>query len=410
VEASSAVFGRARFLHAMQRRDFRLLWTGQTVSLVGDTAFIVALGWRTFTLTGSPRYLAYVLTIQGAGLLSTLLVGGVLADRYKRRTMMIASDLARAGIVAFLVAVDATGHLTFGRLAAIAFAEGVAWGFFQPAFGGIVPLVVEERELPSANALIGMSRQGSLLLGPALAGLLYGLAGSSFVFAFDAASFVVSASFLWPTRPRAFESARAEGTLREIAAGVRYVAGIPWLWVSISIFSVVLMLQYAAIQVQVPKLVKDDFGLGVGAYSALISLLGGGMILGMLVYAQLNPRHSRGVVSYAVWLTNSLLVIGLALSPWYALAAGFALLRGGFIGFGNGIWETVLMELVPDHMLARVVSLDWFGTFGLTPLGFIIMGEVSHLAGPRAIIAAAAAISACLTAFGLFLRSVRELD
>jgi hypothetical protein len=170
------------------------------------------------------------------------------------------------------------------------------------------------------------------------------------------------------------------------------------------------MLQYAAIQVLVPKLVKVDFGLGVGAYGALVSMLGAGMIVGMVVFAQINPRHRRGVISYEVWLLNSLLVIGLALSPWYALAASFAVARGVCIGVGNGIWETLMMELVPQHMLSRVVSLDWFGSFGLTPVGFILMSAVSGLAAPGTIIAVAAGISACLTVFGLTLRSVREID
>src|SRR6266566_1405318 len=192
MEAITAASSRARFLQAFSSRDFRLLWSGQAISLLGDTAFVVALGWRTFTLTGSPRSLGYVLTLQGVGLLSTVLLGGALADRYERRTLMLVSDAARFGIIGVLVAVDATGHLSIGLLAGLAFAEGLATGFFTPALGGLVPLVVEEPRLGSANALIGMARQGSLLVGPSLAGVLYGLSGSTVVFAFNALSFLVS--------------------------------------------------------------------------------------------------------------------------------------------------------------------------------------------------------------------------
>src|SRR3954447_7872231 len=105
--------------------------------MLGDTAFLVALGWRTFTLTGSARSLGYVLTLQGVGLLSTVLVGGALADRYNRRTLMLVSDAARVGVIGVLVAIDATGHLSIGILCALAFVEGLATGFFTPALGGL---------------------------------------------------------------------------------------------------------------------------------------------------------------------------------------------------------------------------------------------------------------------------------
>src|SRR5437763_128647 len=410
MEAITAAPSRARVLQAFRSRDFRLLWTGQAVSLLGDTAFLVALGWRTFTPTGSARSLGYVLTLQGIGLLSTVLIGGALADRYDRRSMMLVSDAARFGIIGVLVTVDATGHLSIGLLAGLAFAEGLATGFFTPALGGLVPLVVEERGLGSANALIGMARQGSLLVGPSVAGLLYGFAGSTVVFGFNSASFLVSFAFVWATRPRVAARAEAQGTLREIRAGFRYVAGVPWLWVTISLFAFVLMFQWAPIQVLTPKLVHEHFHLGVGAYGLLFSAIGAGMILGSVVFAQLNLTRRRGLISYLIWIVNSLLVIVFALSPWYAVSVVAAFLRGICIGFGVTVWETMLMQLVPQHMLSRVVSLDWFGSLGLTPFGLLLAGAVSSLAPPGTIIALGAAISICIIAGGLLSKQIRTID
>src|SRR5437867_10508793 len=204
MEAVSASEPRLRALGAFRSRDFRLLWSGQTVSLVGDGAFLIALGWRTTALTGKSSSLAIVLMVHGLALLTTLLIGGALADRYSRRTLMIVSDLARCAVIAALAGIDASGHLTFGILLAGAALFGLGDGFFYPAFGGIVPLVVESHELASANTLIGVSRQGAFVVGPALAGGIYGAAGSSSVFGFDAASFVVSAALLFLARPRVF--------------------------------------------------------------------------------------------------------------------------------------------------------------------------------------------------------------
>jgi MFS family permease len=351
-----------------------------------------------------------VLTLQGVGLLLTVLVGGALADRYDRRKLMLASDLLRFGLIGALTIVDGTGHLGIEILLGLAFAEGLATGFFTPALGGLVPLVVEEPRLGSANALIGMARQSSLLVGPSLAGLLYGFAGSTVVFGFNAASFLVSFAFVWATRPRVAERAAAEGTLREIGAGIRYVAGVPWLWVTISLFAFVLMFQWAPIQVLTPKLVRTHFHLEVRAYGLIFSMLGAGMIIGAVVFAQLNLRRRRGLISYLIWMVNSLLVVVFALSPWYPVAIAASFLRGTCIGFGVAVWETMLMELVPQHMLSRVISLDWFGSFGLTPIGLVVVGAISGLAAPGTIIALGACISILIVAGGLLSRQIRTID
>ena len=391
--------GRVRVLHALRHRDFRLLFAGQTVSLLGDAAFFLALGWRTFTLAGSGK-LGIVLALEGVGMLGTLLIGGVLADRYRRRTLMIASDLSRAAVVGALAALDASSHLSFGLLCACALGVGLGTGFFQPAFGGIVPLVVDQPSLPSANALIGISRQVSFMVGPAVAGAIYGAAGSATMFSFNAASFLVSAGLLWFARPRSFEPEVGEGTVREIAAGIRYVAGIPWLWVTIALFSIFLMSVLAPMQVLMPKLIQQHFERGVAAYGLLMAFVSAGMIVGSVIFGQTNPRRRRATISYAIWVTNSLIVAALVLSPWYPLALGLAVSRGVLVGFGIAVWDTMLQELVPEQMLSRVVSLDYFGSLGLMPLGLLFAAGVAGFASPGAIIATGAAIAACLFAAG----------
>ncbi|MBA3716950.1 MAG: MFS transporter [Actinobacteria bacterium] len=401
--------GRVRIFHALRYRDFRLLFAGQTISLIGDAAFLTALGWRTFTLVGSGRF-GIVLFCQATGLLATLLIGGALADRISRRKMMIVSDVARFVAVGALAGVDASGHLNFTLIVVLATLMGLGDGLFYPAFGGMVPLVVEPGAIPSANSLIGVARWSSLLVGPAVAAGIYGATGSATVFAIDAGSFLVSASLLRLTRTRAVEAASGGGTLREIGSGVRYVAGVPWLWVTIALFSVVLMLQFAPQQVLLPKLIQQHFGHGVGAYGLLTSLLGVGTVAGTLAFGQLQPRRRRGVISYVIWLLNSLAIAGVALSPWFWMACGFAVARGFCIGFAVAVWETMLMELVPSHLLSRVVSLDFFGSFGLMPVGLAVAAGISGLAAPGTIIAAGALVSAVMFAVVLTRPWLRAVD
>lgn len=398
-----------RLFRAFRSRDFRLLWAGQVVSAIGDAAFFTALGWRAFTLVGSSR-LGVVFLVQGIGLLTTLLIGGALADRLPRRTMMISSDLARCVVVGTFAVVDATGHLSFPLLLALALLAGLGDGFFFPAIGGIVPLVVEAEALPSANSLFGLTRWGSILLGPSVAALLYHAFGSSVVFGGDAVSFLVSAALLWRTRPRAVERETTEGAFRDIADGVRYVAAVPWLWVTITVFALILMLQLAPQQVLMPALVKEHFHRGIGAYGLITTLVGAGSVLGTLAYGQWPARRRRGRVDYGFFLVNSLGIAGIGLSPWFAGAAAAALVRGFCLGYGIALWETMLQELVPEQMLSRVVSLDVFGSFGLMPIGLAVWAALAGIAAPGTLIGIGALASATLIGLTMTRPWLREVD
>jgi MFS family permease len=409
MEAVTAGPGRVRVFEALRHRDFRLLWSGQAVSLLGDMAFLTALGWKAFTLAGSSR-LGIVLLGLAAGELATLLVGGALADRYERRRMMIVSDVSRFVVVGALAGVDASGHLTFPILVVLAILVGLGDGFFYPAVGGIVPLVVEQPALPSANSLMGVARWGSVMVGPSLAAFVYRGGGASVVFAFDALTFLVSAALIYRARPRPIQASSGEGTLREIREAARYVARIPWLWVTISLFGVVITLQYAPQQILLPKLVHEHFDRGVGAYGLLTTSLGVGTVLGTLAFGQLQPRRKRGVIAYVVWLVNSFAIAGLALSPWFGLASALAVVRGACLAFGIAIWETMLQELVPEHLLSRVISLDFFGSFGLMPIGLAIWAGIAGLAAPGTMIATGAFVSCALVGLTLTRRWLWEVD
>ncbi len=401
---------RLRVLEALRLRDFRLLWIGQTVSQIGDAAFVVALGWRAFTLTGKASSLGIVLMVETLGLATTLLIGGVLADRYSRKLQLIGSDLSRALVIGGLALVDATGHLGFGVLIAFVAFHGLGSGLFQPAFGGILPLLVEEHTLGSANALVAISRQAAIVVGPAIAGVVYGLAGSSAIFSADAVSFLVSAAFLSFARPRVYEPGPAEGLRRDLSTGLRYVMRVPWLWITIGTFSIILLVGYAAMQVLLPKLVADGWGRGVGSYGLLFTLQGTGMVVGSVVLAQAAPERRRGVLIYSLFTASSSLGVLLGLSPWYWGAAALQVGRGFCIGFGVTLWDTMVMQRVPQHMLARVISADWFGSLGLLPAGLGLWALLSGLAAPGTLIAASSAFCACLFLLGLSDRRIRCVD
>jgi MFS family permease len=379
------------------------------VSLLGDGAFLVAIAWVTSTRYGTTA-IAVVLGLQTVGMLTTLLVGGALADRYPRRAMMIVSDLTRFGLVSLLTVLDLRGELSVAVLAVIALCMGLASGIFRPAFGGIVPLLVPAAQLASANALIVLFTRLSIGVGPALGGALYGLGSSSLVFAVDAATFLVSVAFVLRVRPRPTERLTHEGTFRSIWNGLRYVGSVPWLWVTIFVFSFYVMLTIAPLQVLLPGIVREQYDLGPGSFGFLMGLLGFGQALGALACAQLGLHGGRGRLSYLLWTASAALVVVIAVAPWYWLASVSALARGICWGFASTIWATILMELVPERLLSRVVSVDFFGSTGLMPIGFVLAGAAASVASSESVLVAGAVLSSALLLAGLAHGEVRSVQ
>jgi MFS family permease len=399
---------RAGTFVAFRSRDFRLLWGGQTISFVGDAAFIVALGWRVTELTGKASTLGFVLALESLAMLATLLIGGVLADRYSRRLLMIGSDLARAAVMGVFFALDATGHVSLAIVLVLGVLFGLADGFFQPAFGGIVPLVVETPMLASANSWIGIARNGSAIIGPAIAATLYYSAGPSLVWAIDACSFAVSAASLWLARPREVEQVGEQQSMRrDFTEGFRYVIGVPWIWTGIAAATVILMVAMAPYTALLPRVVQAHYHRGVGSYGVLFSAMAAGTVAGSLVWARWHPRRFRVVICFAAFGINDIGILVVALSPWFALGVAAATWRGFWIGVGISAWLTLINELVPERLLSRVLSFDFFGSMGLTPVGFSVAAAVATTIAPTTILAAGGILGASLWFVPLTWRRVR---
>ena len=183
-------------------RDFRLLWTGMTVSLLGDGIFIVAMAWQVYELSNSPSALALVGLAWTAPMVVFLLLGGVIADRFDRRRVMILSDAIRAVAVGAMGVLAVTGSLELWHLYALAALYGAGDALFPPAFGATIPDLVPQHLLVQANSVDGLVRPFAMqLVGPALGGVLVDAVGVGTVFLLDAGTFVVSMTMLALMRP-----------------------------------------------------------------------------------------------------------------------------------------------------------------------------------------------------------------
>src|SRR5215207_5400469 len=188
-------------MRVLRQRDFRNLFAGQAASTIGDRIVFVALALYV-TDIGSPTDVGIVLAAATIPLVSFLLIGGVWADRLPRNQVMIVTDLARFALHAVLAALIFTGMVEIWHIVVIEALFGAAEAFFRPAYTGLVPQTVPEGRIQDAKAATGALETVAEFAGPALAtALVLGL-GAGWAFALDALTFLVSAAFLLPVRPR----------------------------------------------------------------------------------------------------------------------------------------------------------------------------------------------------------------
>jgi MFS family permease len=409
--------GRVALLRPLRQRDFRLLWTGMSLSLLGDGVLLVALAWQAYDLTNRPAAMSLVGVALTAPQVALLLVGGVVSDRFERRRVMLAADAVRAGCLALLAVLALTGVLALWHLVAVVAVYGAAAGFFMPAFDALVPEIVPAARLPEANALDQFVRPAALwLCGPALGGVLVGVAGAGWAFALDAVTFLVSVACLRRLSPRPPQ--RAEGaapmTVRvawaELAEGFAFVRRHTWLWVTFVAASFTYLLFLGPTEVLLPYLVKNDLGGGAHDLGIVLAAGGVGALLGAVVIGQAGVPRRVMRFTYVVWACATLAVAGygLASSGWHAMLAAFVV--SGFEAVGAVAWTTTKQRYVPPALMGRVSSFDWFVSIALLPVSYAVTAPVAEAVGVRTTLVGAGVLGAAVTLVFLAVPGVRALD
>jgi DHA3 family tetracycline resistance protein-like MFS transporter len=395
---------RVRLLAPFRHRDFRLLWGGMCVSLLGDGVFLVAIAWQAYELSNAPTALSLVGIAMTVPTIVFLLIGGVVSDRIDRRKVMLAADAGRGLLVGALAVLSLTGELELWHMVALVAGYGAAAAFFGPAFDAITPEVLPEEELAQANALDQLVRPAALrLAGPAVGGLLIEAVGVGAAFALDAATFAVSAAAVlaMKRRPR---SPRAEQTsvAGDIRAGFAYIRGHVWLWATFASAAIAYLLFMGPVEVLLPFLVKNDLN-GSAADLGLIFAAGGiGSVLCAVVLGQRGLPRRDITFMYITWTLATVAVAGygLAGAVWQLMLVSLAF--NALETAGTIVWATAKQRHVPRELLGRVSSLDWLISIGLLPLSFALTGPVSGAIGVQATLVGAAALGGVVT-FGAFL-------
>jgi MFS family permease len=365
--------------------QFRLLFAGQVLSLVGDRVMLVALPFAVLEAGGSVNAVGLVVGAELVPFVVFAIAGGVIADRSDRRRVLVISDLARLAVQTVGGALLA-GVATPVMLGMLAACYGTADAFFQPAFTGLLPQTVSHAgQLQPANALRGLSFSVASIAGPAVAGVLVAAIGAGAAMLFDAGSFAVSVACLPALRPRvAAEAAEAAPPpfLEAVRGGWREVRCRPWIVAGLGAMCSYHAIVLPAVFVLGPVTVADRLG-GPGAWAAVVVSFGLGSVLGDVLLLRIRPRRALRVAG-----------IGLVFASCQAAVYGSGLGLPGtcVLQFVAGIgvttfftlWEVSLQEHVPGAALSRVSSFDYLSATALMPVGTALAGPLATALGTRA--------------------------
>jgi MFS family permease len=393
-------------LGALEEPQFRLLWLGRTASSIGDALIPVALAFAVILETGSATDLGFVLASFMLARVLLVVVGGVWADRLSRRLVMISADLVRTvsqGLLAYLLV---SGTAEIWHLAVAGAVGGGAQAFFGPASTALIPDTVRPQRLQGANALVSMTGSGAELVGPALSGVLVAAFGPGWVFAIDAVTFAVSATFLLTMHVDEAPRAEQQPFLREVAGGLREIAARRWLSVSLASFALGNM-AIASYVVLGPLIAERELG-GAQDWGLIVSGGAAGGLAATLVALRYRPSRPL-LAGFALLLLHPIGLLTLIPPlPTLGLAVGAAV-SFGCVSIFNVFWETTLQEQVPRHALSRVSSLDWMVSLVFMPIGFVITGPVTNAIGVEQTLGLAAAVSVGATLVALAQPDLREL-
>jgi MFS family permease len=385
------ITGMRRFLAPFASRDFRLLWSASTISLLGDGVWYVAIGWQTLALSNSATALALVWLAFTLPHIAMLLFGGVLSDRLPRRRVLLGANVVSGIFVGAIAVLSLAGVLSLWKLFILVAGYGASEAVFGPAYGAIVPDLVDREILTQANSLNQINRPLALrLAGPALGGLLVAGLGVGAAMAVDAGTFAVSAVILSCMSVPRTVLGKAErsirSVLRDVAEGLSAVRRVPWLWAGMGADAVGTVATWGCVQALVPVLVRNDLGGGAETLGAVYAAGGVGAIVAALATGS-RGRLRRPVTVLFLVLAGKVAAVGLfgvASSAATAMVASF--LMSGLSTIGLVVWMTLIHERVQGDLLGRVNSIDWLVSTSLMPIALAVVGPLADAFGVRALL------------------------
>ncbi|MDN3547343.1 MFS transporter [Mucilaginibacter aquaedulcis] len=370
--------------NAFKSRNYRLYFTGQSISLVGTWMQKTAVSWVVYDLTHSEFMLGLSLFASMFPSFLFSFLGGVAADRYNRFNLLIATQVASMIQAVLVTALVFWGHYVVWEIIALSAVLGFINAFDVPARQSLVyEMVNSKADLPNALALNSSMVNLSRLVGPGIAGLVLEKFGDTVCFGANALSFIaVIGSLLMMRLPKAETKKHDKNIFFELKEGFTYINNTP------SIKFVIIMLSLISLMVlpfstMIPVYAKDIFKGTASTFGVIDSVIGLGAFSGAIYLASLKPGHNlKKILAINTLIFGGGLVI-FSHMPSYPLALLFAAITGFGMMSQITISNTLIQTTVSPEMRGRVISFYAMAFFGMQPLGGLLVGAVSQWIGTQ---------------------------
>lgn len=380
---------RPTALSPLRHPQFRLLATSMALSLGGAGLLVVAMVWQVVALGGGPAELSMVATASAAGLVSTALLGGVLADRVPQRRILFASEATKTLVIGAVAVLAWTGQVQVWHLALAGLIGGVMDGLYYPAYSALVPALLPAEDLLGANGLEGFARTMVLnAAGPAVAGAVIAATSPAAALTLTAAcTFAASAVLLaLPPTPVRRDLAQVpshpvRAVLHDLGEGFRYLVATPWLHATLAYASLLVLLIMGPFEVLLPFAIKDRAGGGPAEHALVLTAFGIGGAFGSLAVSSMRLPRRYLTTMNLMWGLGCLPLIVLGVTRSVPMMALAAMVAGITFNGAQVIWSTLLQRRVPSELLGRVSSLDFFVSLAFMPVSMALAGPVSEAIG-----------------------------
>jgi MFS family permease len=393
-------------LAPLREANFCRFIAANLIDSAGSWATSVAIGFGVLA-RGTATDLGLVFLAREIPLIVFVLAGGVWADRWSRRSILIGTNLA--GCVS--QAVTASALLEGWGLGVIAAAQvvaGASQAFSRPATTGFVPELVGPDHLIRANALFGLSWSSVAFVGASVGAIMVEAVGAGWALAFDAGSYAVAALVLTTISTAGSRPHASSSPLSDLRDGWRAFRSYPWVVALVSSFGIFQLTLFPALLVLGPLVAKTRLG-GAGAWATILIAEAVGSIVGGVVSLHLRPRRPLVISELgAVLVSAELLTLGLAL-PVGVIAAA-ALVGAVGLSIGGSLWFAALQANIPEHQIGRISSFDWLGSIALNPIGYLAVGPLAAATSPKTVlVCCAGAMVATVATVLVAVPSVRDV-
>ena len=366
-------------MSVLRERNFRYLFAARTISFFGTNLAPIAVAFAVLGLGGSATDVGLAFAAWTLAQISTLLVGGVVADRLPRRLVMIGSDVANLCVRVAMGGLLVTGHARIWELIVLQAIGGAAVAFYSPASTGLVPETVPERLLQQANSFMSIARYAAFPLGAAVGGTLVATVGAGYALLLDGATYGTSALLLAMMHLPRRATATAANIVHQLREGWQAFTEHTWVWLLTVWISLYFLVTYAPFFVLGPYVAEHELG-GASAWAVIVTGEAIGALAGGLAGLRFRPRRPMFAIG-ALFTVTALQCVLLALrAP--ALAIGAAAVLAGFaFSYATVIWDTTLQSTIARDKLSRVSAYNWMGAMIFLPAGYAIAGPVADTIG-----------------------------